>query len=115
MLTNAGTGISNPVGLIRAGFHDDFRGSPGSFEKAMATYDELEKIQERDPRLRIHAISTSVGTNTDDNTNGSVPPWSRNPPCPNSTPGGSANGTLIRNQPLPALARVPIEPPTSST
>lgn len=47
-------------------FHDDFRGSPGSFAKAMETYDELEKIQARDPRLRIHAISTSVGTNTDE-------------------------------------------------
>jgi MoaA/NifB/PqqE/SkfB family radical SAM enzyme len=44
-------------------FHDRFRGSPGSFKKAMATYDALEKLQERDPRLRIHAISTATEVN----------------------------------------------------
>jgi MoaA/NifB/PqqE/SkfB family radical SAM enzyme len=45
------------------GFHDEFRGSPGSFKKAMETYDALEKLQERDPRLRIHAISTATEVN----------------------------------------------------
>ncbi len=40
-------------------FHDRFRGSPGSFKKAMESYDALAKLQERDPRLRIHAVSTA--------------------------------------------------------
>jgi MoaA/NifB/PqqE/SkfB family radical SAM enzyme len=47
-------------------FHNEFRGSPGSFDKAMKTYDALAEIQERDPRLRIHAISTATGINTDE-------------------------------------------------
>ncbi len=47
-------------------FHDRFRVSPGSFEKAMQTYDALEKLQERDPRLRIHAISTATDVNMDE-------------------------------------------------
>jgi len=29
-------------------FHDTFRGSPGSFRKAIETYDALEKLQEQD-------------------------------------------------------------------
>jgi MoaA/NifB/PqqE/SkfB family radical SAM enzyme len=44
-------------------FHDKFRGSPGSFKKAMETYDALEKLQEKDARLRIHAISTATEVN----------------------------------------------------
>lgn len=44
-------------------FHDRFRGSPGSFKKAMATYDALAELQKRDPRLRIHAISTATEVN----------------------------------------------------
>ena len=44
-------------------FHNEFRGVPGSFEKAMQTYDALEKLQERDPRLRIHAVSTATHSN----------------------------------------------------
>ena len=44
-------------------FHDKFRGSPNSFRKAMETYDALEKLQEQDPRLRIHAISTATAVN----------------------------------------------------
>ena len=44
-------------------FHDKFRGSPGSFKKAMQTYAALEKLQERDARLRIHAISTATDVN----------------------------------------------------
>ncbi|HVS11775.1 MAG TPA: radical SAM protein [Planctomycetota bacterium] len=47
-------------------FHDRFRVSPGSFARAMETYDALEKLQERDPRLRIHAISTATAVNMDE-------------------------------------------------
>ena len=39
-------------------FHDDFRVAEGSFDRAMQTYDALAEIQARDPRLRIHCIST---------------------------------------------------------
>ena len=49
-----------------AEFHNKFRGNPRSFEKAMETYDALAELQQRDPRLRIHAISTVVGPNLDD-------------------------------------------------
>ena len=47
-------------------FHNKFRGSPGSFDKAMQTYDALAKLQERDPRLRIHSISTATDVNMDE-------------------------------------------------
>src|SRR5688572_16043979 len=47
-------------------FHNKFRGSPGSFDKAMQTYDALAKLQESDPRLRIHAISTATDVNMDE-------------------------------------------------
>jgi MoaA/NifB/PqqE/SkfB family radical SAM enzyme len=47
-------------------FHDKFRGSPNSFRKAMETYDALEKLQQEDPRLRIHAISTATEVNMDE-------------------------------------------------
>ena len=47
-------------------FHDKFRVAPGSFARAMQTYDALAKLQERDPRLRIHAISTATGINMDE-------------------------------------------------
>jgi MoaA/NifB/PqqE/SkfB family radical SAM enzyme len=47
-------------------FHNKFRGSPGSFDKAMQTYAALAKIQETDPRLRIHAISTATDVNMDE-------------------------------------------------
>src|SRR5437870_5425021 len=33
-------------------FHDRFRVAPGSFQRAMQTYDALAKLQERDGRLR---------------------------------------------------------------
>lgn len=46
-----------------AEFHDTFRGAPQSFDKAMQTYDALAKLQERDPRLRIHSISTATDVN----------------------------------------------------
>jgi pyruvate-formate lyase-activating enzyme len=47
-------------------FHNKFRGSPGAFEKAMATYDALAELQKQDPRLRIHSISTATEVNMDE-------------------------------------------------
>jgi MoaA/NifB/PqqE/SkfB family radical SAM enzyme len=47
-------------------FHNKFRGSPGAFDKAMATYDALAQLQESDRRLRIHAISTATDVNMDE-------------------------------------------------
>ena len=47
-------------------FHNQFRGSPGAFDKAMQTYDALAKLQEGDSRLRIHAISTATDVNMDE-------------------------------------------------
>ncbi len=47
-------------------YHDRFRVSPGSFEKSMQTYDALAKLQERDPRLRIHSIATATNENLDE-------------------------------------------------
>ena len=47
-------------------FHDRFRGMKGAFDRAMATYDALAAMQQREPRLRIHAISTATGTNVDE-------------------------------------------------
>lgn len=46
-------------------FHNKFRGSNDSFQKAMKTYDALVVIQKNDSRLRIHAVSTI----TEDNIN----------------------------------------------
>jgi MoaA/NifB/PqqE/SkfB family radical SAM enzyme len=48
-----------------AEYHDRFRVAPGSFSKAMKTYDALVEIQSRDPRLRIHSISTATSENID--------------------------------------------------
>jgi MoaA/NifB/PqqE/SkfB family radical SAM enzyme len=47
-----------------AEFHDRFRVAPGSFARAMETYDALAELQSRDSRLRIHAISTATDVNT---------------------------------------------------
>ena len=47
-------------------FHNKFRGSPGAFDKAMQTYDALAELQARDPRLRIHSISTATEVNMDE-------------------------------------------------
>jgi MoaA/NifB/PqqE/SkfB family radical SAM enzyme len=47
-------------------FHDAFRGMRGAFDRAMATYDALARMQKHDPRLRLHAISTATGTNIED-------------------------------------------------
>ena len=46
--------------------HDRLRGAPGSFERAMETYEALGRIQERDSRLRIHAVSTATRDNIED-------------------------------------------------
>lgn len=47
-------------------FHDRFRGSPGSFKKAMESYEALAEIQKSDPRLRIHANSVATEVNMDE-------------------------------------------------
>jgi len=47
-------------------FHDKFRVAKNSFKKAMETYDALAKLQEEDPRLRIHSISTATDVNMDE-------------------------------------------------
>lgn len=44
-------------------FHNAFRGMKDAFERAMETYDALAQLQRRDPRLRIHAISTATSAN----------------------------------------------------
>jgi AdoMet-dependent heme synthase len=44
-------------------YHDKFRVAPGSFNKAMQTYDALAELQARDPRLRIHSIATATSMN----------------------------------------------------
>lgn len=49
-----------------AEFHDQFRGQKGAFEKSMESYDALAKLQARDPRLRLHAISTATNVNLDE-------------------------------------------------
>jgi MoaA/NifB/PqqE/SkfB family radical SAM enzyme len=47
-------------------FHDKFRVARGSFRKAMETYDALAELQKRDPRLRIHSISTATQINMEE-------------------------------------------------
>jgi len=47
-------------------FHDKFRVARHAFAKAMESYDALVKIQESDPRLRIHCISTATNVNMDE-------------------------------------------------
>jgi|SRR5579862_701188 len=44
-------------------YHDGFRGMKHAFDRAMATYDALAELQKREPRLRIHAISTATESN----------------------------------------------------
>lgn len=46
-------------------FHDTFRATRNAFARAMTTYDALAEIQRRDPRLRIHSISTATNVNVD--------------------------------------------------
>ena len=47
-------------------FHDRFRVSPGSFERAMKRYKALAELQRQDPRLRIHATSCATDVNLDE-------------------------------------------------
>jgi MoaA/NifB/PqqE/SkfB family radical SAM enzyme len=47
-------------------FHDTFRVARNSFRKSMETYDALVKLQESDPRLRIHSISTATNVNMEE-------------------------------------------------
>jgi MoaA/NifB/PqqE/SkfB family radical SAM enzyme len=47
-------------------YHDRFRGNPQSFKKAMETYEMLAKLQEEDPRLRIHANTVAMSENMDE-------------------------------------------------
>jgi MoaA/NifB/PqqE/SkfB family radical SAM enzyme len=49
-----------------AEFHDKFRVADGAFARAMETYDALAELQKKDPRLRIHAISTATNVNVDE-------------------------------------------------
>jgi len=49
-----------------ADFHDKFCVSPGSFGRAMQAYGALAELQNRDPRLRIHVISTATDVNMDE-------------------------------------------------
>jgi MoaA/NifB/PqqE/SkfB family radical SAM enzyme len=49
-----------------AKFHDTFRVAPGSLKRALATYDALAELQESDPRLRIHCISTATDVNVEE-------------------------------------------------
>ncbi|MCW5976884.1 MAG: radical SAM protein [Bryobacteraceae bacterium] len=44
-------------------FHDSFRGMKDAFERSMGTYDALAEMQKREPRLRIHSVSTVTDTN----------------------------------------------------
>lgn len=44
-------------------FHDEFRKARNSFRNAMQTYDALAELQEEEPRLQIHAISTATEWN----------------------------------------------------
>jgi MoaA/NifB/PqqE/SkfB family radical SAM enzyme len=47
-------------------FHDRFRAAKNAFSKAMETYEALARIQESDPRLRIHCISTATNVNMEE-------------------------------------------------
>ncbi|HEX6309683.1 MAG TPA: radical SAM protein, partial [Longimicrobiales bacterium] len=47
-------------------FHDTFRVTKNAFAKAMETYDALAELQKRDPRLRIHCISTATDVNMEE-------------------------------------------------
>ncbi len=47
-------------------FHDEFRVAKNAFKKAMETYDALVELQKKDPRLRIHSISTATHINMEE-------------------------------------------------
>jgi MoaA/NifB/PqqE/SkfB family radical SAM enzyme len=44
-------------------YHNRFRGNAKSFDNAMATYEMLARLQQEDPRLRIHSIATATNEN----------------------------------------------------
>ena len=44
-------------------YHDRFRGMKNAFARSMETYRALADLQRRDPRLRIHSISTATQEN----------------------------------------------------
>jgi len=44
-------------------YHDKFRGAQYSFKKLIETYDKLAEFQKKEPRLRIHSISTATNQN----------------------------------------------------
>ncbi|CAN5852526.1 putative heme d1 biosynthesis radical SAM protein NirJ2 [soil metagenome] len=44
-------------------YHNRFRGNPKSFENAMKTYAMLVRLQDEDPRLRIHINTVAMGEN----------------------------------------------------
>lgn len=44
-------------------YHNRFRGNPKSFEKAMETYAMLARLQDEDPRLRIHVNTVAMAEN----------------------------------------------------
>ena len=44
----------------------DLSGMEHAFERAMETYDALAELQEKDPRLRIHSISTATDVNMEE-------------------------------------------------
>ena len=46
-----------------AEYHDRFRGMKNAFARSMETYQALAELQKREPRLRIHAISTATAEN----------------------------------------------------
>ncbi len=47
-------------------YHNNFRGNPRSFEKAMETYAMLAELQKEDPRLRIHSNTVAMSENMDE-------------------------------------------------
>ena len=49
-----------------AEYHNRFRGNPASFQKAMETYDLLARMQNADPRVRIHASLTATHENIEE-------------------------------------------------
>ena len=47
-------------------YHNRFRGNPQSFAKAMETYEMLARLNEEDPRFRIHSNTVAMSENMDE-------------------------------------------------
>lgn len=47
-------------------YHNRFRGNPQSFQKAMETYEMLAKLNDEDPRFRIHSNTVAMSENMDE-------------------------------------------------